>query len=129
MLPLLLQAVVLSLLTVFRDFPKALYLSMFVQYTVFLTFGLVMYSQVGLQHMMPVALGSLEMTQRLICFAFLLPSVIILGSLYSAVTGRFIMFQIFKKSTMHVYETTVKGWATWVGVLGKFTTPFVKHES
>uniref|UniRef100_A0A8H7KE01 Amino acid transporter transmembrane domain-containing protein n=1 Tax=Bionectria ochroleuca TaxID=29856 RepID=A0A8H7KE01_BIOOC len=89
-----------------RDFPKALYLSSFSQYSLFITFALFMYKNIGLRDMTAITIGSLERTQLIICFCFLLPSLIILGSLYATVTGLFILnsveSHISKKRTKNI---------------------------
>ncbi|CAI6084216.1 unnamed protein product [Clonostachys chloroleuca] len=89
-----------------RGFPKALYLSSFVQYSLFISFALFMYKNIGLRDMTTITIGSLERTQLIICFCFLLPSLIILGSLYATVTGLFILnsieSHISKKRTKNI---------------------------
>ncbi|VUC37420.1 unnamed protein product [Clonostachys rosea] len=89
-----------------RDFPKALYLSSFVQYSLFITFAVFMYKHIGLRDMTTITIGSLGKTQLIICFSLLLPSLIILGSLYATVTGLFILnkleSRISKKRTKNI---------------------------
>jgi len=42
-----------------------------------------------------------------------LPTIVIVGILYSLVVSRAIFFQIFKEGSRHRSSHTVKGWATW----------------
>jgi hypothetical protein len=74
-----------------------------------------MYKNIGLRDMTAITIGSLERTQLIICFCFLLPSLIILGSLYATVTGLFILNSV----ESHISKKRTKN-IIWVIIISTF---------
>ncbi|KAI3605838.1 neutral amino acid [Moniliophthora roreri] len=83
---------------------------------VFTLCGALVYHYVGNQYMESPGFGSLQEPYKKIAFSFAIPTIVFLGSLYSAVSARFIFFRIFEKSR-HRHSNTIIGWAVWVGIL------------
>lgn len=121
-----------------RDFPKALWACTILEILVFSIVGAVIYAYVGNQYMTAPAFGSLEELYKKvskaqsisadrggyllfqISFSFMIPTLIFLGVLYASVSARFIFFRIFQNSR-HKSEHTLIGWASWAGILCKFS--------
>uniref|UniRef100_A0A0W0F1G1 Amino acid transporter transmembrane domain-containing protein n=1 Tax=Moniliophthora roreri TaxID=221103 RepID=A0A0W0F1G1_MONRR len=99
-----------------RDFPKALWAVTIAEIIVFTLCGALVYHYVGNQYMESPGFGSLQEPYKKIAFSFAIPTIVFLGSLYSAVSARFIFFRIFEKSR-HRHSNTIIGWAVWVGIL------------
>lgn len=94
---------------------------MVVQYSIFLGFGLSVYSFIGGQYIKSPAVNSLSGTRKQLISGFFAPTVIFLGSLYAAVTARFVLVCLFDKEHKHVTSHTVKGWLTRISLLGTFS--------
>merc|ERR1719262_1371734 len=75
--------------------------------------GAVVYHYTGIELTTAPAYGSLRERIGKIAAGFVLPTIIIVGILYSLVVSRAIFFQIFKEGSRHRSSHTVKGWATW----------------
>lgn len=109
-----------STLTLDRDFPKALWACTIAEIFVFSIVGAVVYAYTGNQYMTAPAFGSLQNIYKKVAFSFMIPTLIFLGVLYASVSARFVFFRVFQNSR-HKNEHTVVGWATWAGILRKFT--------
>jgi hypothetical protein len=100
-----------------EDFPKALYLSMAAEFLLFTVTGAYVYSKAGTQYTTAPAYGSLIEKYGKIAAGFTLPTIIIVGILYSLVTSRAVFFKIFKPHSVHRRMHTVKGWTVWVAIV------------
>ncbi|GHJ84576.1 hypothetical protein NliqN6_0978 [Naganishia liquefaciens] len=100
-----------------EDFPKALYISMTVELALFSTCGAIVYSYAGTALTTAPAYGSLIAKYGKPAAALVLPTVIIVGILYSLVTSRAVFFQIFPEKSIHRQRHTVKGWAIWIAIV------------
>lgn len=112
-----------------RDFPKALYLTFILSSIVYALSGAIMYVYVGKDYLVSPALGSLNTLYTKIAFSFTVPTIVILGVLFSSVTSRFIFFRVFR-DTKHLTSHTVVGWASWAGlVLSTWILAFIVAEA
>ncbi|KAL8281382.1 hypothetical protein RQP46_006066 [Phenoliferia psychrophenolica] len=100
-----------------EDFPKALYVSMAAEFCLFTITGAVVYQYAGTQYTTAPAYGTLIEKYGKVAAGFTLPTIIIVGILYSLVTSRAIFFQIFADGSRHRLSHTPKGWITWVCVV------------
>ncbi|ROV91165.1 hypothetical protein VSDG_07838 [Cytospora chrysosperma] len=100
-----------------REFPKALWAVTIAEIIVFGLVGSIIYAYTGNQYMTAPAFGSLEDVYKKVSFSFMIPTLIFLGVLYASVSARFVFFRLFQNSH-HKNSNTVKGWATWTGILG-----------
>ncbi|CEQ38661.1 SPOSA6832_00129, partial [Sporobolomyces salmonicolor] len=100
-----------------QDFPKALGLSMAAEFCLFTITGAVVYHYTGIELTTAPAYGSLRARFGKVAAGFTLPTIIIVGVLYSLVTSRAIFFQLFKEGSPHRSSHTVIGWATWIGIV------------
>ncbi|CDZ97743.1 Amino acid transporter, transmembrane [Phaffia rhodozyma] len=100
-----------------EDFGKALYLSMAAELLLFTITGAVVYSYTGTQLTTAPAYGSLIKRFGKPAAALTLPTIIIVGILYSLVTSRAIFFQIFPEHSVHRRTHTKKGWIVWVSIV------------
>ncbi|GAA5914504.1 hypothetical protein JCM5296_003053 [Sporobolomyces johnsonii] len=100
-----------------QDFPKALGLSMAAEFCLFTITGAVVYHYTGIELTTAPAYGSLRARFGKVAAGFTLPTIIIVGVLYSLVTSRAIFFQLFKEGSPHRSSHTVVGWATWIGIV------------
>jgi len=100
-----------------EDFPKALYLCTFLEIVVFTLGGAVGYHYIGDQYITSPAYGSLEEPFTKIVGAFTLPTLIVVGVLYSSITCRFLFLRLFEETSRHRIEHTVKGWASWIAIV------------
>jgi len=115
------------LIDMYRDFPKALWACTIAEIVVFSIVGGVVYAYTGNQYMTAPAFGSLTEVYKKVAFSFMIPTIIFLGVLYASVSARFIFFRIFHNSR-HKSEHTVIGWATWAGILCKFSFCHSWHQ-
>ncbi|KAI0743430.1 transmembrane amino acid transporter protein-domain-containing protein [Daedaleopsis nitida] len=99
-----------------KDFPKALWAVTIAEIVTFTLCGALMYHWVGNQYMTAPAFGSLQEPYKKIAFAFAIPTIVFLGSLYASVSARFVFFRIFRNSR-HLHSNTVLGWAVWVAII------------
>jgi len=112
-----------------EDFPKALYLCTALEIIVFTLGGAVGYYYIGDEWITSPAYGSLEQPYVKVVAAFTLPTVIVVGVLYSNVTSRFIFLRIFSVDSVHRLQHTVKGWAIWIAIVfGGFAISFCIGE-
>ncbi|KAL7411848.1 transmembrane amino acid transporter protein-domain-containing protein [Mrakia frigida] len=100
-----------------EDFPKALYLCMAAELILFTISGAVVYSHTGTFLTTAPAYGSLIRKYGQPAAAFTLPTILIVGMLYSLVTSRAVFFQIFPENSKHRRSHTVKGWSVWVAIV------------
>jgi hypothetical protein len=113
-----------------QDFPKALYSSMAAELILFSTCGAIVYAHTGVGLTTAPAYGSLIEKYAKPAAALVLPTVIIVGILYSLVTSRAIMFQIFPEKSIHRQQHTVRGWSVWVAIVtGTWIIAFIIGES
>jgi hypothetical protein len=63
------------------------------------------------------AYGSLVSKYGKVAAGFTLPTIIIVGILYSMITSRAIYFQIFSPDSIHRRSHTTKGWAIWLSIV------------
>ncbi|ORY80240.1 transmembrane amino acid transporter protein-domain-containing protein [Leucosporidium creatinivorum] len=99
-----------------EDFPKALAVSMAFEFALFTLTGAIVYHYAG-QFSTAPGYGSLISRYGKVAAGFTLPTIIIVGILYSLVTSRAIFFQIFSEGSPHRTRHTMKGWTTWVGIV------------
>jgi sulfite exporter TauE/SafE len=100
-----------------RDFPKALWAVTIAEVIVFSLVGAIIYAYTGTNYNVAPAFGSLgNEVYKKVSFSFMIPTLIFLGVLYASVTARFVFFNVFKGSK-HMSSHTVKGWASWAGIL------------
>lgn len=112
-----------------RDFPKAIYVTFTIASIVYALSGAIMYVYIGKDYIVSPALGSLNTLYTKISFSFTIPTIIILGVLYSSVTSRFIFFRLFS-GTKHLTTHTWFGWLSWSGiVLASWVLAFIVAES
>lgn len=100
-----------------EDFPKALYISMACELLLFTICGAVVYTYAGTELTVAPAYGGLISKYGYAAAALVLPTIIIVGVLYSLVTSRAVFFQIFNEKSIHRRTHTVKGWAVWVAIV------------
>ncbi|GAA5858262.1 hypothetical protein JCM8547_004625 [Rhodosporidiobolus lusitaniae] len=113
-----------------EEFPKALGISMTAQMLLYTILGAVVYHYTGIELTTAPAYGSLVSRFGKVAAGFVLPTIIIVGILYSMVTSRAIFFQIFKEGSIHRNSHTFTGWATWLGiVLGGWIISFIIGEA
>jgi len=67
--------------------------------------------------MVSPAYGALVNPYLKVVAAFTLPTLIVVGVLYSHVTSRFVFARIFPIDSIHRVQHTVKGWAVWVAIV------------
>jgi hypothetical protein len=79
--------------------------------------GAVVYSYTGTILTTAPAYGSLIAKYGRPAAAFTLPTIIIVGILYSLVTSRAVFFQIFPENSIHRRTHTVKGWTVWTAIV------------
>lgn len=99
-----------------REFKKALYIVTAAEVVVFALAGSIVYVYVGEEYMTAPAFGSLHGKYMKIAFSFAIPTIIFLGVLYSAVSSKFIFYNIFK-NTKHVSQHSFVGWASWLAII------------
>ena len=97
-----------------QDFPKALAISMVFEFCLFTVAGAVVYFYAGTQYTTAPAYGSLIAKYGKVAAGFTLPTIIIVGVLYSFVTSRAIMFKVFAPDSIHRNKHTAWGWFVWV---------------
>ncbi|GAA5981032.1 hypothetical protein JCM10908_003956 [Rhodotorula pacifica] len=113
-----------------QEFPKALAVSMTAEMLLFTITGAVVYHYTGIELTTAPAYGSLRRHLGRIAAGFVLPTIIIVGILYSLVTSRAIFFQIFREGSRHRHEHTVLGWGTWIIIVfGGWTISFIVGEA
>lgn len=100
-----------------QDFPKALYASMAAELVLFTVCGAVVYSHTGTALTTAPAYGTLIARYGRPAAAMVLPTIIIVGVLYSLVTSRAIFFQIYPENSIHRRKHTVTGWAVWTAIV------------
>lgn len=112
-----------------RDFPKALYLIFILSSIVYALSGAILYVYVGKDYVVSPALGSLNDLYTKISFSFTVPTIVILGVLFSSVTSRFIFFRVFR-NTKHLTSHTKVGWFSWAGlVFATWVLAFIVAEA
>ncbi|GAA5899061.1 hypothetical protein JCM6882_004604 [Rhodosporidiobolus microsporus] len=112
------------------DFPKALGISMTAQLLLYTIVGAVVYHYAGIELTTAPAYGSLISKYGKPAAGLVLPTIIIVGVLYSFVTARAIFFQIFREDSIHRQKHTLKGWGTWfLIVLGGWIIAFIIGEA
>ncbi|BGP12279.1 hypothetical protein JCM10213v2_000192 [Rhodosporidiobolus nylandii] len=113
-----------------EDFPKALGVSMTAQMLLYTILGAVVYHYTGTELTTAPAYGSLHATVGRVAAGFVLPTIIIVGILYSLVTSRAIFFQIFREDSVHRNSHTLTGWATWLAIVfGGWVISFIIGEA
>jgi len=113
-----------------KDFPKALAVSMAAEFCLFTITGAVVYHYTGTEYATAPAYGSLHERYGKIAAGFVLPTIIIVGILYSLVTSRAIFFQIFREGSRHRTGHTFVGWGTWIAIVfGGWVISFVIGEA
>lgn len=80
-------------------------------------FAIFMYKFIGNDHMQPIALEALEYRERIATFACLLPSLVILGSLYGTVTARFFIDKFWPSASAELAKNKRSGWVVWASIL------------
>ncbi|GAA6046556.1 hypothetical protein JCM3770_006207 [Rhodotorula araucariae] len=100
-----------------QDFPKALGISMTAQILLYTITGAVVYRYTGIELTTAPAYGSLISKYGKVAAGLVLPTIVIVGILYSLVVSRAIFFQIFREGSRHRSSHTVKGWLTWFAVV------------
>lgn len=103
-------------LTLYSDFPKALWACTIAEIITFSLVGSIIYAYSGGNYIMAPAFGVLDDVYKKVAYSFMVPTIIFVGCLYASVSGRFIFFRMFK-NTKHVTEHTVVGWLSWSAVL------------
>ncbi|ORY92963.1 transmembrane amino acid transporter protein-domain-containing protein [Leucosporidium creatinivorum] len=112
-----------------EDFPKALAISMCFEFILFSVTGIVVYRYAG-QFSTAPGYGSLLSSLSRVAAGFTLPTILIVGILYSLVTSRAIFFQIFPEGSIHRTRHTFKGWGVWVFIVfGGWVISFVIGEA
>ncbi|GAA5923456.1 uncharacterized protein JCM15063_003652 [Sporobolomyces koalae] len=113
-----------------RDFPKALAVSMAAEFILFTLTGAIVYHYTGTEYATAPAYGSLRVRFGKVAAGFVLPTIIIVGILYSLVTSRAIFFQIFREGSPHRTGHTVKGWSVWLAIVfGGWVISFIIGEA
>ncbi|GAA5846776.1 hypothetical protein JCM9279_004438 [Rhodotorula babjevae] len=100
-----------------QDFPKALGISMTAQLVLYTITGAVVYHYTGTELTTAPAYGSLISRYGKPAAGLVLPTIVIVGILYSLVVSRAIFFQIFKEGSRHRSSHTVKGWLVWFAIV------------
>ncbi|GAA5999879.1 uncharacterized protein JCM10292_003519 [Rhodotorula paludigena] len=100
-----------------QEFPKALAVSMSAQLLLYTITGAVVYHYTGFEFTTAPAYGSLISKYGKVAAGFTLPTIVIVGVLYSLVVSRAIYFQIFQEGSRHRTRHTVKGWSTWLVIV------------
>jgi hypothetical protein len=100
-----------------REFKKVLTAVTVCEILLYTITGCIMYVYIGNEYMTAPAYGSLTEPYKKIAFTFCVPTILFAGVLYSAVTSRMVFDKIFDKDSVHRTHNTVKGWATWIGVI------------
>jgi len=111
-----------------EDFPKALYLVTFFELIVFTLGGAIGYHYIGDEAMTSPAYGSLRSKYAKIVAGFTLPTLLVVGILYSNVTSRFVFLRIFDVNSKHRLQHTVKGWSVWIAIVLGWIVAFVIGE-
>ncbi|KAJ5745336.1 hypothetical protein N7520_010518 [Penicillium odoratum] len=96
-----------------KDYPKAVYLSMSLVTTSYLTFSLVIYAWCGKWIASP-SLGSAGPTVKRVAYGVALPGLIISGCLYVHVAAKYLFVRVLRNSR-HLQANTVTHWGTWLG--------------
>ncbi|GAA6023725.1 hypothetical protein JCM8202_003154 [Rhodotorula sphaerocarpa] len=113
-----------------EDFPKALAVSMTAEMLLFTITGAVVYHYTGIEYTTAPAYGSLRERFGKVAAGFVLPTIVIVGILYSLVTSRAIFFQIFREGSRHRHEHTLIGWGTWILIVfGGWVISFIVGEA
>ncbi|GAA5858325.1 hypothetical protein JCM8547_004650 [Rhodosporidiobolus lusitaniae] len=113
-----------------EEFPKALGVSMTAQICLYTIVGAVVYTYTGIELTTAPAYGSLRYRFGVVAAGLCMPTILLVGVLYSLVTSRAIFFQIFKEGSVHRNSHTVTGWATWLAiVLGGWIISFIIGEA
>ncbi|BGP04354.1 hypothetical protein JCM10049v2_000152 [Rhodotorula toruloides] len=113
-----------------QDFPKALAISMVAEVLLFTVTGAVVYHYTGFELTTAPAYGSLIAKYGKLAAGFTLPTICIVGILYSLVTSRAIYFQIFKEGSPHRSSHTVIGWLSWIAIVfGGWVISFIIGEA
>ncbi|GAA6010241.1 hypothetical protein JCM10207_005683 [Rhodosporidiobolus poonsookiae] len=113
-----------------EEFPKALACSMTAQLLLYTILGAVVYHYTGIEFTTAPAYGTLHGTIARVAAGFVLPTIIIVGILYSIVTSRAIFFQVFREGSIHRNSHTVTGWLTWFGIVfGGWVISFIIGEA
>lgn len=100
-----------------KDFPKAVWAVTIAEVILFSLVGSIIYAYTGTNYYTAPAFGSLgNETYLKVSFSFMIPTLIFLGVLYASISARFVFFRLFA-GTRHMTDNTVKGWATWAGIL------------
>jgi hypothetical protein len=101
-----------------KDFPKALWAVTIAEVFLFSLVGGLVYGYTGTNYNTAPAFGSLgNRTFMKVSFSFMIPTIIFLGVLYAAVTGRWLLRRIFRSRSHHIGNHTFVGWATWCAIL------------
>lgn len=100
-----------------QEFPKALYISMIAEFILFTVTGIVVYNFAGTEYTVAPGYGSLIEKYGKVAAGMTLPTIIIVGILYSLVTSRAIFFQFFAEGSIHRRKHTIKGWSVWVAIV------------
>ncbi|GAA5835032.1 hypothetical protein JCM3766R1_002077 [Sporobolomyces carnicolor] len=113
-----------------QDFPKALAVSMAAEFALFTITGAVVYHYTGTEYATAPAYGSLRERYGKVAAGFVLPTIIIVGILYSLVTSRAIFFQIFREGSRHRTGHTFLGWGVWIAIVfGGWVISFIIGEA
>ncbi|GAA5980482.1 hypothetical protein JCM5350_001516 [Sporobolomyces pararoseus] len=113
-----------------QDFPKALAVSMAAEFALFTITGAVVYHYTGTEYATAPAYGSLRERYGKVAAGFVLPTIIIVGILYSLVTSRAIFFQIFREGSRHRTGHTFVGWGVWIAIVfGGWVISFIIGEA
>ncbi|SCV67981.1 BQ2448_102 [Microbotryum intermedium] len=99
-----------------EDFPKALAVSMLFEFILFTLTGALVYFYAG-QYSTAPGYGSLIAKYGKVAAGFTLPTIVIVGVLYSLVTSKAVFYQIFREGSRHRTQHTVLGWSTWFVVV------------
>ncbi|GAA6041636.1 hypothetical protein JCM8097_007784 [Rhodosporidiobolus ruineniae] len=112
------------------DFPKALGISMTFQLLLYTILGAVVYHYTGTELTNAPAYGSLQYRFGSVAAGMVLPTIIIVGILYSLVTSRAIFFQLFGPESRHRHGHTLVGWGAWIAIVfGGWTISFIVGEA
>ncbi len=98
-----------------EDFPKALYAVTIAELILFCLAGGIVYFYVGAEYVAAPAFGSLQPLYKKIAFSFAIPTIIVIGVIYSYVTSRFIFTRVLGK-TRHYESNGFTAWASWTGI-------------
>lgn len=98
-----------------KDFPKSLAVLTFAEVVIFVAAAVVGYHYNG-QYATAPLMGSLQETwQKKSAFAFVIVPTIIIGSLYSNVSAKYIFRRIMRNSR-HAHSNSIVGWGTWIAI-------------